>query len=224
MWDHPRSRGVYRPRVSGDAGRWGSSPLARGLPTGAAALRTRSRIIPARAGFTARCSARFRSTRDHPRSRGVYPTETRVITTAPGSSPLARGLRHQGVRRLRVAGIIPARAGFTPGRRWSASSRRDHPRSRGVYEGPWTAPVDVGDHPRSRGVYEGPWTAPVDVGDHPRSRGVYTRMSRATAWTMGSSPLARGLRPRRALPQQPGGIIPARAGFTLLVPIVCAAG
>ena len=204
MWDHPRSRGVYRPRVSGDAGRWGSSPLARGLPTGAAALRTRSRIIPARAGFTARCSARFRSTRDHPRSRGVYPTETRVITTAPGSSPLARGLRHQGVRRLRVAGIIPARAGFTPGRRWSASSRRDHP--------------------RSRGVYEGPWTAPVDVGDHPRSRGVYTRMSRATAWTMGSSPLARGLRPRRALPQQPGGIIPARAGFTLLVPIVCAAG
>ena len=50
--DHPRSRGVYvRLRRSG----WrvvGSSPLARGLPPDHQRHTSKSRIIPARAGFT----------------------------------------------------------------------------------------------------------------------------------------------------------------------------
>ena len=50
--DHPRSRGVYAstrlPLLSGS----GSSPLARGLLERGVASRMRSRIIPARAGFT----------------------------------------------------------------------------------------------------------------------------------------------------------------------------
>ena len=50
--------------------------------------------------------------------------------------------------------------------------------------------------------------------DHPRSRGVYRLCVRSTAWIMGSSPLARGLRSRRPGGCSRGRIIPARAGFT----------
>ena len=50
--------------------------------------------------------------------------------------------------------------------------------------------------------------------DHPRSRGVYWRPRRSTGRWTGSSPLARGLRPRAPCPRGPPGIIPARAGFT----------
>ena len=50
--DHPRSRGVYRGVRARDRGRWGSSPLARGLPEQYLEQSPRDRIIPARAGFT----------------------------------------------------------------------------------------------------------------------------------------------------------------------------
>ena len=50
--------------------------------------------------------------------------------------------------------------------------------------------------------------------DHPRSRGVYRRYSALDMGRMGSSPLARGLRPRPARAPRSQGIIPARAGFT----------
>ena len=91
--DHPRSRGVYPcccPRP-GRAG--GSSPLARGLPIWAGPASPSSRIIPARAGFTAVGVRQWEPRRDHPRSRGVY---------GRCGLPAAAGL-----------GIIPARAGFT---------------------------------------------------------------------------------------------------------------
>ena len=52
--------------------------------------------------------------------------------------------------------------------------------------------------------------------DHPRSRGVYSiRVIRITEH-MGSSPLARGLRVLAETGAPVGGIIPARAGFTVL--------
>ena len=50
-----------------------------------------------------------------------------------GSSPLARGLQGELLLRVEQVGIIPARAGFTPPAPPSQHSRRDHPRSRGVY-------------------------------------------------------------------------------------------
>ena len=70
--DHPRSRGVYHAAASSVLGAAGSSPLARGL------LQHSDRgvevvgIIPARAGFTTSAANVSRSSRDHPRSRGVY--------------------------------------------------------------------------------------------------------------------------------------------------------
>ena len=113
--DHPRSRGVYRRGVERPHDLLGSSPLARGLPgvpEWAADLRG---IIPARAGFTPCALPATRTTSDHPRSRGVYPRGLRWCAAVRGSSPLARGLRPGADRRVPARGIIPARAGFTPG-------------------------------------------------------------------------------------------------------------
>ena len=156
----------------------GSSPLARGLRSTNPPKRERTRIIPARAGFTAfEASADGKGT-DHPRSRGVYADVWVHTFGADGSSPLARGLPGSWPPSGRPGRIIPARAGFT---------------------GPIiSVPKMTGDHPRSRGVY-GPTNC------------AFRR------WT-GSSPLARGLLPRPSVRDRQRGIIPARAGFTILVP------
>ena len=50
--DHPRSRGVYFLPLRSEIMFSGSSPLARGLHNPGGNLSVRSRIIPARAGFT----------------------------------------------------------------------------------------------------------------------------------------------------------------------------
>ena len=50
--------------------------------------------------------------------------------------------------------------------------------------------------------------------DHPRSRGVYRGVYASFRPRVGSSPLARGLRPPVQAVQVAQGIIPARAGFT----------
>ena len=70
--DHPRSRGVYPRRRSPSTPGPGSSPLARGLRADRRRPGGGPRIIPARAGFTTRCSSPATRSPDHPRSRGVY--------------------------------------------------------------------------------------------------------------------------------------------------------
>ena len=92
--DHPRSRGVYFELL---ADRFADC-----------------RIIPARAGFTSPAPPDPWQPADHPRSRGVYAGETVPVARHLGSSPLARGLRRRCWARPTAAGIIPARAGFTP--------------------------------------------------------------------------------------------------------------
>ena len=151
--DHPRSRGVYAtvPMKLVRAG--GSSPLARGLRRDSGHDQHDRRIIPARAGFT----GRFRCCRsrrpDHPRSRGVYRAISVLPKSAPGSSPLARGLLERVSTVESGSRIIPARAGFT---RCTNSVRRcawDHPRSRGVYrEIARPRHRDVGSSPLARGL------------------------------------------------------------------------
>ena len=111
----------------------------------------------------------------------------------------------------------------------------DHPRSRGVYrewnddgrrhEGssPLARGLRIGDH-----VPKGSWRIiPARAGfthfsgllgrlswDHPRSRGVYETMIAIHSPSLGSSPLARGLRTRPGRRGRRVRIIPARAGFT----------
>ena len=112
--DHPRSRGVYRGGPAHRDARVGSSPLARGLPIWRSRSTRRAGIIPARAGFTAPAPRSASKSADHPRSRGVYHRASRPAHGRPGSSPLARGLPRCCLRFSGRAGIIPARAGFTP--------------------------------------------------------------------------------------------------------------
>ena len=111
--DHPRSRGVYPSPLSLRSTGKGSSPLARGLHDPRQKPRRHRGIIPARAGFTSAGWTVMPRSADHPRSRGVYDSVGQRLALAPGSSPLARGLRPEGFRQS-IRGM-------------------DHPRSRGVY-------------------------------------------------------------------------------------------
>ena len=216
--DHPRSRGVYKPGGRGAPRAGGSSPLARGLHTLHPPRGPHRRIIPARAGFTVRGFVVFQYMKDHPRLRGVYHALRATWQSSTGSSPLARGLPAPSEPSPRRGGIIPARAGFTwPGLRRLCASR-DHPRSRGVYAADETARTGAnGSSPLARGlpVHGGRFRTargiiPARAGftdvylnrdgvltDHPRSRGVYPRSITWSATARGSSPLARGLPPRR---------------------------
>ena len=213
----------------------GSSPLARGLQDGRDHALLQSGIIPARAGFTPSGPCLRSWTRDHPRSRGVYTVRTLSPLLDAGSSPLARGLRHDQLRGRNVTGIIPARAGFTVLRPPRLRGPSDHPRSRGVYPGRRPSPSATrGSSPLARGLLVGR-NVPVqhdgiiparagftrgrsdvrpDGGDHPRSRGVYPLSLHAHPADQGSSPLARGLRRHGRTARLRFRIIPARAGFT----------
>ena len=154
--DHPRSRGVYYQIVITVLIGTGSSPLARGLRGDVEDEGLEDRIIPARAGFTLyRYKPRARA-KDHPRSRGVYDSQSATGSHAQGSSPLARGLRRAGRGSPVLLRIIPARAGFTGVPRRPPHPRGDHPRSRGVY------PTSVNHHssvsgssPLARGLRSG---------------------------------------------------------------------
>ena len=233
--DHPRSRGVYKLTLAISPYMRGSSPLARGLQTTQSPPLSRAGIIPARAGFTTGRPGRGPPRRDHPRSRGVYNRTARSWASSTGSSPLARGLRSSQLSLLFSFRIIPARAGFTPGRPDAGAGQRDHPRSRGVYASQYrVAYARAGSSPLARGLpgVEGAGRAGeriiparagftvhwgcADLGgsDHPRSRGVYRRQRIWTLSSAGSSPLARGL-PAGVMHTSTGvRIIPARAGFT----------
>ena len=173
---------------------WGSSPLARGLPTRPISSRIPSGIIPARAGFTVTHTMFRLPETDHPRSRGVYGRRRLDSALLDGSSPLARGLRgDDGVVPVRGR-IIPARAGFTLRKDTVMCIVRDHPRSRGVYmQHPHGLESHNGSSPLARGLrarwlsgISCPRIIPARAGftcsrshftvphkDHPRSRGVY---------------------------------------------------
>ena len=111
-----------------------------------------------------------------------------------GSSPLARGTHVTGLRDVRVAGLIPARAGNT-----SSTVR---------------VPVMMRAHPRSRGEHEeGDFDLLLKAGSSPLARG--TRNLHSDAGPV------RGLIPARAgntkIKYAGGltpGLIPARAGNT----------
>ena len=118
----------------------------------------------------------------------VSPRRSRQV----GSSPLARGLRQLPRPRHAADGIIPARAGFTPGRRRRLPDHRDHPRSRGVYLRVVPTSVPPG-------------------GSSPLARGLLHHEGAASA-LLGIIPARAGFTFVRLFDVV--GIIPARAGFT----------
>ena len=198
--DHPRSRGVYGHVGDGGGAAGGSSPLARGLRPMPLPRSADSRIIPARAGFTVDEGRQGRGRRDHPRSRGVYLNSASALKRESGSSPLARGLRDGTSSWVSPIGIIPARAGFTQAARVEVVQNRDHPRSRGVYH-IWFRIENSkhGSSPLARGLHrifmhmsQVTWIIPARAG----FTMVYLLACHNICYRYGSSPLARGLRPR----------------------------
>ena len=151
--DHPRSRGVYAQGAEHVVPVIGSSPLARGLPAHSHGIVSRTRIIPARAGFTFGVSVYELCSEDHPRSRGVYELALVAAEVYEGSSPLARGLLIRESDATSLDRIIPARAGFTRRRCGPGGPWRDHPRSRGVYfTGRTNMTRTYGSSPLARGL------------------------------------------------------------------------
>ena len=146
--------------------------------------------------------------------------------------PLRLRLYHMPSREL------PPLARGLPSPSCSASAGGgDHPRSRGVYGASSLLQLLIGgSSPLARGLLRGPvrgilqrWIIPARAGftrifdglirdgmDHPRSRGVCPASVIGRDSKGGSSPLARGLRHHLHPLRVQGGIIPARAGFTIM--------
>ena len=156
-------------------------------------------------------------TEDHPRSRGVYWPLRWECPGANGSSPLARGLLDAGRAPVGRPGIIPARAGFTPGLRVGGRRVRDHPRSRGVYLHRARGPVvGHGSSPLARGLRTAQAARAPGPGIIPARAGFTALCVRGPRPPgEGSSPLARGLQEIAVNAAVTTRIIPARAGFTV---------
>ena len=154
-----------------------------------------------------------------------------------GSSPLARGARRRRHHRLHRPGLIPAHAGNTLpdsiARWWS----RAHPRSHREHtKTDTTHPLRPGSSPLARGTLLRTPRLPLLKGliparagntqrndgggsyvrAHPRSRGEHMDLLGILLVAWGSSPLARGTRALAPTPTDAKGLIPARAGNTVL--------
>ena len=158
---------------------------------------------------------------------GLPPLASRMIAARAGFTVRSK---------VPLRGIIPARAGFTGSTPSRPARSTDHPRSRGVYSPQRRIRLaGLGSSPLARGLLGGtiricapPRIIPARAGftpmsmsrpfrrrDHPRSRGVYAADTAVKIVGAGSSPLARGLRAGGRGRASEGGIIPARAGFTM---------
>ncbi len=113
VWAHPRSRGADKFHTHlPDLGP-GSSPLARGRLAEPLRCRDCRGLIPARAGQTSSPPETTNRSPAHPRSRGADRIDPSATWIMVGSSPLARGRLAYPATRIRMAGLIPARAGQT---------------------------------------------------------------------------------------------------------------
>ena len=160
----------------------------------------------------------------------------KVSATCPalGSSPRERGAREVDPRAGRDNGLIPARAGSTTPKCWTASMTPAHPRASGelILEQEVTIP-NLGSSPRERGAHlldrggdalrrliparaASTERACVPSGcgrAHPRASGEHRVSDIPTDIGWGSSPRERGARAARGRAGAPG-LIPARAGST----------
>ena len=110
-------------------------------------------LIPARAGNTNSLGTERHDGRAHPRSRGEHCWVNSQCASMAGSSPLARGTPGAASLLLRLAGLIPARAGNTEPIREVHESLRAHPRSRGEHHQKTSFPfVFRGSSPLARGT------------------------------------------------------------------------
>ena len=175
----------------------------------------------------------------HPRAGGADPLRMDLAQDAAGSSPRGRGGQALIAQALYGGGLIPARAGRTSSRGRVPGPTRAHPRAGGADAiTPGGASGREGSSPRGRGGRHDPRIVlgaggliPARAGRtaveqpaararraHPRAGGADKAKPRPGAGRAGSSPRGRG----GLSPPHPHrvevGLIPARAGRTLLLP------
>ena len=113
VWDHPRTRGEYYFLHILFHERQGSPPHTRGIHNHCEVFLLLVGITPAHAGNTRPCPLCLCSVRDHPRTRGEYPSLVSRTSGRPGSPPHTRGIPAVIATHNRNEGITPAHAGNT---------------------------------------------------------------------------------------------------------------
>ena len=193
------------------------------------------RIIPARAGQTARPRAVWLWRAHHPRACGANCRCCNMFWTVSGSSPRVRGKLIGHLSFLLDKRIIPARAGQTPPNSPFRRFHPDHPRACGANAAKLALPsLPSGSSPRVRGKPTGerrqmaklriiparagqtcrPAPSSTASPDHPRACGANGVRHGRNQRGYGSSPRVRGKRRDAVLDFDDLRIIPARAGQT----------
>ena len=216
----------------------GSSPPVRGAPRREDLFGASFGLIPARAGSTAYRWAFGLGVRAHPRPCGEHSNIKFGYVPYVGSSPPVRGAQPKGIADIRGHGLIPARAGSTLTCRGLPWPRRAHPRPCGEHWEPVRGSgMRGGSSPPVRGALEalqanGEWVGLIPAragstlwircpvrrhGAHPRPCGEHTVWISRVAALPGSSPPVRGARVVGVVAGVRLGLIPARAGSTILL-------
>ena len=196
----------------------------------------KSRITPADAGKTYRCSAGYHSGKDHPRGCGENAFCILHITSQTGSPPRMRGKQSDKPDATRRKRITPADAGKTDAADRQHHHRADHPRGCGENLLPTpSASLYTGSPPQVRGkqrhgCIEGATRriTPAGAGktrrrscagrreeDHPRRCGENVPSSTISPYSTGSPPQVRGKRWREVRDKNACRITPAGAGKTM---------
>ena len=155
-WAHPRVCGENAPSLDALTVNAGSSPRVRGKHPGLQSSDPVRRLIPARAGKTARASRSPPSPVAHPRVCGENSDIARLLRIDADSSPRVRGKRENLARSSLHLRLIPARAGKTPTSSATAPGGRAHPRACGENaEESASGLCCAGSSPRVRGKRAG---------------------------------------------------------------------
>ena len=153
---HPRACGENRPASASALNRAGSSPRVRGKHAAPRVDHEVAGLIPARAGKTPRGRPAGARRRAHPRACGENLLTASLLASCAGSSPRVRGKRADAKVHSWRFGLIPARAGKTPGAAGPPRPGPAHPRACGENQlhddaGHWQS----GSSPRVRGKLGG---------------------------------------------------------------------
>ena len=149
---HPRAGGENAFVVGATATVRGSSPRGRGKRASMIVTEDEGRLIPARAGKTARHPASGPRSTAHPRAGGENALACFAFACGGGSSPRGRGKRLGEVPEELLRRLIPARAGKTRLRLRRPIGSRAHPRAGGEnILPPHVCSWPGGSSPRGRG-------------------------------------------------------------------------
>ena len=193
----------------------GASPLTRGKQVRVKEFETGKGRIPAHAGKTNFAELKQLIDRAHPRSRGENPRAAIASALATGASPLTRGKRIGGRRKVGAGRRIPAHAGKTTAPSWRSPPSWAHPRSRGENVGDnWAHMTCGGASPLTRGKLGCERLGTDFLGRIPAHAGK-TVVHVDMASPHPAHPRSRGENPPLAAPDEPeSGRIPAHAGKT----------